>query len=208
MENLQELFSGRIILSEFLYMFKTLQPGGTFVCKLFDTFSHLTVSLIYASALLFEEVIVVKPRRSRIVNSERYVCLSHSTQRLLVSDFVERRYFAAKKLKQPSPNYHKIVSIMEALHKRLYDEEKAKGETSALEFVSPTSLIPIDVIQGDEEFMDLMKKMNTDLAMKQTLALQSIMDQVDKEQEYKKEKEEDAIKAASRQQRFAPSSNQ
>jgi len=75
MENYQELFSGRIILSEFLYMLKTLKPGGTFVCKLFDTFSHLTVSLIYAAALLFEEVKVVKPRRSRIVNSERYATI-------------------------------------------------------------------------------------------------------------------------------------
>jgi len=38
MENYQELFSGRIIMSEFLLMMKTLEAGGNFVCKLFDSF--------------------------------------------------------------------------------------------------------------------------------------------------------------------------
>ena len=73
MENLQELFSTRIVLSELLVAVTTLAPGGNFVCKLFDTFSQLTASIIYAVGMLFEQTFVVKPRRSRVVNSERYL---------------------------------------------------------------------------------------------------------------------------------------
>lgn len=80
MENYQELFSGRIILSETLLMFMSLHEGGNYVCKLFDSFSSLTASLIYVVGILFEETYIVKPLRSRIVNSERYlfrfVCLT------------------------------------------------------------------------------------------------------------------------------------
>eukprot|EP00029_Vermamoeba_vermiformis_P014863 TRINITY_DN997_c0_g2_i2.p1 TRINITY_DN997_c0_g2~~TRINITY_DN997_c0_g2_i2.p1 ORF type:complete len:299 (-),score=60.53 TRINITY_DN997_c0_g2_i2:68-964(-) len=73
MENYQELFSGRIVLSEFLAALKTLHTGGHFVCKLFDSFSHLTISLIYLTSQLFKDCYIVKPLRSRIVNSERYL---------------------------------------------------------------------------------------------------------------------------------------
>jgi len=70
---LEELFSGRIILAEVLLALRALGPGGCFVCKLFDTFSHFTVSLIYIAGLLFDDVVLVKPPRSRRVNSERYL---------------------------------------------------------------------------------------------------------------------------------------
>jgi len=73
MENLQELFSGRIVLSEILLMLQNLNVGGHFVCKMFDTFSKLSVAFIYVIAKLFEDVYIIKPVRSRIVNSERYL---------------------------------------------------------------------------------------------------------------------------------------
>jgi len=73
MEHLQELFSYRVVLSEFLVAFRSLFPGGAFVCKIFDCFSHATASLIFLAAHLFESVLVIKPTHSRAVNSERYV---------------------------------------------------------------------------------------------------------------------------------------
>jgi len=73
MENYQELFSGQIIISELLLTMKVLQPGGNFVCKLFDAFSTITQSVIYITTQIFEDVFLVKPIRSRIVNSEKYL---------------------------------------------------------------------------------------------------------------------------------------
>ncbi|HSA76263.1 MAG TPA: SAM-dependent methyltransferase [Nitrosarchaeum sp.] len=73
MENFQELYSGKIIISEVYLMSRILQKGGVFVCKLFDTLSTLTISIIYVLCQMFEEVWIVKPYRSRAVNSERYI---------------------------------------------------------------------------------------------------------------------------------------
>lgn len=56
LENLQELYSGRIILSEILLGVRTLKLGGSFVCKLFDCFSHFSVSLLYFVCSLFDNV--------------------------------------------------------------------------------------------------------------------------------------------------------
>ncbi len=102
MEHLQELFSGRIILSEFLAMMKTLQVGGNWVCKLFDTFSHFTASLVYINTLLFEECYIVKPRRSRIVNSERYL--------------------VGKRLRERSPQFDQLLAQFDNLQASWSDE--------------------------------------------------------------------------------------
>ena len=56
LENLQELYSARIILSEFLIGIRTLAKGGSFVCKLFDCFSDFTVSLLFLVCSLFQDV--------------------------------------------------------------------------------------------------------------------------------------------------------
>ena len=56
LEHLQELFSFRIILSEFLTSFRTLKVGGNFVCKIFDCFSNLTNGLLYLATFLFKRV--------------------------------------------------------------------------------------------------------------------------------------------------------
>jgi cap1 methyltransferase len=97
-ENLQELYSGRIILSEFLLMMKILQPKGHFVCKLYDIFSDLTASIIYMAAQMFEEIYIVKPRRSRSVNSERY--------------------FVGKYFLEKDEIFYTLYQMLDTLHKR------------------------------------------------------------------------------------------
>ncbi|KAH3761515.1 ribosomal RNA large subunit methyltransferase J protein [Pelomyxa schiedti] len=102
MENLQELVTGRLILSEVVTALSCLKAGGTFVCKLFDTFSHLTVSLLYVLALLFEEVFIVKPQNSHIVSSERYI--------------------AACGLQRNAPHFDATVQLLSVLHSRCADD--------------------------------------------------------------------------------------
>eukprot|EP00002_Diphylleia_rotans_P036547 TRINITY_DN8065_c0_g1_i1.p1 TRINITY_DN8065_c0_g1~~TRINITY_DN8065_c0_g1_i1.p1 ORF type:complete len:603 (+),score=125.55 TRINITY_DN8065_c0_g1_i1:134-1942(+) len=73
LENVQELFAGRIILSELLCATQMLRTGGSFVCKLYDCFSPFTVSILYLCKSIFQKVHIVKPAHSRLVNSERYL---------------------------------------------------------------------------------------------------------------------------------------
>ncbi len=62
-ENEQELLSRRLVLCQFLVAFATLRAGGTFVCKLFDTFLPLTVPQA-ARALRAAGALTREPRRA------------------------------------------------------------------------------------------------------------------------------------------------
>jgi 23S rRNA U2552 (ribose-2'-O)-methylase RlmE/FtsJ len=76
--NKQEQLSHRLILSELLTGIKSQKMGGSFVCKLFDSYAHLTVQLLYFISCLYDEVYLVKPLTSRPANSEKYmVALSY-----------------------------------------------------------------------------------------------------------------------------------
>lgn len=74
--NFQETISARIVYGQWLAAVACLQEGGCFVLKLFDTFSPFLQSVLYLSTLCFRRVHIVKPKHSRVVNSERYlVCV-------------------------------------------------------------------------------------------------------------------------------------
>jgi 23S rRNA U2552 (ribose-2'-O)-methylase RlmE/FtsJ len=108
MEHLQELYSMRIIMGELLACLKCLSEGGNWCCKLFDTFSHLTASVVFITGLCFENVFIVKPFRSRIVNSERYL--------------------VGKKLVARSPALEKLIQHVSAIHENWSDDGKEYPE--------------------------------------------------------------------------------
>ncbi len=149
MENLQELFSTRIILSELLLAAELLVDGGNFVCKLFDTFSLFSASIIYAVAMLFEQAIIVKPRRSRIVNSERY----------LVGRFRRAPTDAAKQ----------FIARLRAIHAS-WDDANLKV---------PVSLVPLDVMRADATFMRTLRHCTQSLCEKQAQALGVVLEKVE-----------------------------
>jgi len=154
MENFQELFSGQVILSELLLTMMVLEPGGHFVCKLFDTFSHLTSSLIYVTTQIFKQVFIVKPLRSRIVNSERY---------LIGKGF------------HKSENFEFLVRVMSNLHRKCKETNERNKQS---DWVIPESLVPIDIMKQDSQFMDSLRKMNILISEKQTKALNLVMDNI------------------------------
>lgn len=152
MENFQELFSGRIILGEVLLMMMTLQERGHFVCKMFDTFSSLSVSMIYVVSRVFEKCHIVKPRRSRIVNSERY----------LVGKFLKSR---------TSPEFQNLLENLTEIHKKLQQENP--GDPHVL---SPKSAVPLESMTSDSAFNSAVRHMIQTLADKQTRCLKCVMD--------------------------------
>lgn len=155
MENLQELFSGRIILAEFTLTLNMIAEKGHFVVKLFDSFSHLTVSLIYIATLVFEEVYIVKPLKSRIVNSERYL--------------------AAKRRKPETQTTRFCAELLTHIHQEIYQFMQSHPN----EHYSPLSCVPIEILQQDETFVRCITDMNEELGQKQAAALKQVMDEVD-----------------------------
>ena len=76
--NKQEQLSHRLIISELLTGIKSQKLKGSFICKLFDSYSNITVQLMYFISCLYDEVYFVKPLTSRPANSEKYmVALSY-----------------------------------------------------------------------------------------------------------------------------------
>ena len=101
-ENIQEILSKRLYLCQFLCALMILRtgarlsqcllpddlsqsvashcvdPGGSFVCKLFDVFTPFSVGLVYLMYRSFNHVTLIKPVTSRPANSERSATAHHS----------------------------------------------------------------------------------------------------------------------------------
>jgi len=71
--NKQEECSLNLIFSEICFAMVLQKKGGTFVLKIFDTFSYCSIQLIYLLTYLYEDVCITKPLPSRPANSEKYI---------------------------------------------------------------------------------------------------------------------------------------
>lgn len=76
-ENLQEQEAFKLIFGEIIAALMIQEKKGNFVCKIFESFTNITVKLILLCQQYYEEVHIVKPFTSRVTNSEKYiVCLN------------------------------------------------------------------------------------------------------------------------------------
>ncbi|KAF4673808.1 FtsJ methyltransferase domain-containing protein 2 [Perkinsus chesapeaki] len=149
LENYQEVYSARIILSEVLTMVRACTKGGFLVCKLFDTFSAITASIIYVTTRLFDKCYIVKPQRSRVVNSERY---------LVGVGFKGRE----------NPDYEVLMKAMEFCHSTCFTEDEG-----------PESVVPVRLMEDDRKFQISLSQSIRELALRQTRALDIVMNAVD-----------------------------
>ncbi len=75
--NNQEQISFNLIFSEIFTALNNQNIGGSFICKIFDTFTTSTTQLIYMLNSFYTNVYIIKPRTSRFTNSEKYiVCIN------------------------------------------------------------------------------------------------------------------------------------
>ena len=63
----------RLILAQLAFALAVQKPGGTFILKVFDTFTHASVDFLYLLSSLYKSVQAVKPATSRQANSEKYL---------------------------------------------------------------------------------------------------------------------------------------
>eukprot|EP00927_Polykrikos_kofoidii_P044667 TRINITY_DN38570_c0_g1_i1.p1 TRINITY_DN38570_c0_g1~~TRINITY_DN38570_c0_g1_i1.p1 ORF type:complete len:492 (-),score=62.55 TRINITY_DN38570_c0_g1_i1:48-1523(-) len=155
LENYQEIIAGRILLAETLIMLQTLREGGHFVCKLFDTFSHVTAGLIFIVASLFHDTKIVKPRGSRVVNSERY---------LVGKSFRGQRagHFEAM-----------LTSVQAAI--AAWSSPGSAGPWSGL---APVFVVSPSILKADVIFHASVRSMAETLCRRQAKALEAVIDRV------------------------------
>lgn len=71
--NCQEQLSQKLIFGEILAALMCQKIGGTFICKCFDIHTKPTFQFLLLLKLYFKEVLIIKPRTSRITNAEKYI---------------------------------------------------------------------------------------------------------------------------------------
>lgn len=71
--NKQEQSSLRIIFCEIVAALSIQKKGGAFVCKVYDTYTHVSISFLFLLSCLYNTVTITKPVTSRPANSEKYL---------------------------------------------------------------------------------------------------------------------------------------
>ena len=69
----QELVSAPLILCQVSFAIAMQKLGGTFIIKMFDTFTKISLDILYLLSNVYETVNFVKPHTSRYANSEKYI---------------------------------------------------------------------------------------------------------------------------------------
>lgn len=69
----QEMVSAALIISQISFAVAMQKIGGTFIIKMFDTFSKVSLDILYLLSNIYETVHFVKPHTSRYANSEKYI---------------------------------------------------------------------------------------------------------------------------------------
>jgi hypothetical protein len=71
--NNQELDISRLLFGQICNALILQKPGGMFVLKMFDCFTHQTCDLLYLLTVFYRKVYICKPHTSRYANSEKYI---------------------------------------------------------------------------------------------------------------------------------------
>jgi 23S rRNA U2552 (ribose-2'-O)-methylase RlmE/FtsJ len=72
-ENFQEQEAYRLVLGEIITALKIQADGGSFILKLFEMYTNISIKMISVLSSVYQEVYITKPLTSRPSNSERYI---------------------------------------------------------------------------------------------------------------------------------------
>lgn len=144
-ENYQEQEAYQLILGEIIGALRVQNKDGSFVLKLFETFTMSSLKMIYIMSTFYEEVYICKPMFSRESNSEKY---------LVCKNF---KYDQSKDKAKLNEKIEKLEYILEGLSSNLY-----------LQDIFPDYDLPI-------EYINIFKYINIEIANKQQIMINKIV---------------------------------
>lgn len=168
LQNYQETISSRITYSQWFVALKLQSSGGCFILKLFDTFSPFTRAMLYLSTFLYRYVWIVKPKHSRLINSERYlVCVDFESQSFSCSASSNGQGGSCA----TSLSSHWMSHLERCFLKGFQSDE----------YCVPTFLLSPEVVTRDTVFMKNLYEMNTELGSHQIEGLQLVWEEIQRE---------------------------
>jgi len=69
----QEQISTNLIFCQIAFAVAMQKMGGTFILKMYDTFTQFSIDVLFLLSNLYESVYIIKPNTSRFANSEKYI---------------------------------------------------------------------------------------------------------------------------------------
>jgi len=69
----QEQISKKLIFCQTAFAIAMQKKGGTFILKMYDTFTQFSIDILYLLSNLYDTVHIIKPNTSRFANSEKYI---------------------------------------------------------------------------------------------------------------------------------------
>jgi len=121
--NTQEQQAYRLLFCELVMAFSIQKIGGTQIIKIFDTFTPLTIKLLYLVSTLYNNVYIYKPLTSRPANSEKYIIAKGFKG--IDSNYLKSLYSIVAKWEDIKKNGYSIID--------LFKEEIPKTFESAIE---------------------------------------------------------------------------
>ena len=97
--NQQEESAINLIFAEVCFAMVLQKKGGSFVLKVFDTYTSTMTEIIYLLTYLYEEVIFIKPTMSRPANSEKYIVCMKFKQVHNLESMIEKMILFYPRLK-------------------------------------------------------------------------------------------------------------
>lgn len=144
-ENYQEQEAYQLILGEIIGALRVQNKDGSFVLKLFETFTISSIKMIYIVSTFYEEVYICKPMFSRESNSEKY---------LVCKKF---KYDQKKDKSKLDEKIEKLEYILEKMSSNMF-----------LQDIFPDYDLP-------DDYINMFKYINIEIANKQQIMINKIV---------------------------------
>ena len=107
--NHQEKVSGKLVFCQIAFAIAMQKKNGNFTIKFFDTFTQMSLDLLFILSNVYNKVYFVKPNTSRYANSEKYIVCKGF--RLEDSEELVKRLHSVFKTFPDKGNMKRILSI-------------------------------------------------------------------------------------------------
>ena len=105
----QEEQSSKLIFAQILYALAMQKTGGCFIIKFFDTFTKISLDMLYILSTYYGSVNIIKPNTSRMANSEKYIVCENYVNKdySVVEKFINEYEFFIDK----TNNINRLINI-------------------------------------------------------------------------------------------------
>ncbi len=160
-ENLQEQEAYRLIFSEIVTAIKVQKDGGSFVLKIFESYTHSTLKMIELLRSFYKEVYICKPYTSRISNSEKYiVCKKFDKSKATSSIIKKLEDFIITLNKNEQFNIIDIFSEYKIPQKSIDEYKKINIQLMIRQYLGINNIILFDKLDNKNgiEYNDFLDK--------------------------------------------------